>query len=172
MSKELTKVSKKLVPKYLETVVAAAIEYELLNQQEKLLKTRRDKVFRPIIEPATDAYGTEDANGHLHFIPEKGTEIVRTKKVSRVLNTVAAEKLIEEKGIQGAMVEVVSYEVDEEKLIDAYNCGIISAAELDSIFDERISYATSVKTDDPQVKEIESARKSLEKAETIPEIES
>jgi hypothetical protein len=172
MSKELTKIFSKLSAVQQDAITIAALQYELLNQQEKLLKTRRDKVFRPVIESAADSYGVEDASGHRHLNTTEGVEIIRTKKVSRILNTVAAEKLIEKKGIPGAIVEVVSYEIDEEALINAYNCGIISAAELDSIFDERISWATSVNTDDEQIQEVTNARKSLEKAKSLPEIES
>jgi hypothetical protein len=174
--KERTKEFLKLPQTRQEMILTAAVEYETMNQQEKLIKARRDKVLRPIIEGATDAYGIEDANGHLHLVMDD-TEVIRTKKTSRTLNTVAAEELLKEKGLYDSCVmQVVSWEIDEEKVIEAYNAGKISAGELDDIFSEKITWATSVKTEDHQVKEIEKLRKEIEKQKDaqgeMPEIES
>lgn len=158
-------------------IVQAGYEYCKLNEQEKLLKARRDKMFRPIVETAAEAYGVEDQDGHIHLQTGEGVEIIRQKKVSATLNTVAAENLLKEKGLYDACVQVVmTYEIDEDKVIEAYNAGKITAQELDSIFTERISYATIVKVESEEIDRIAEARKSIEKGKQpqgeMPEIES
>lgn len=174
--KERTKEFLRLPKTRQEMILTAAIAYETMNQQEKLLKARRDKQVRPIVEGAADAYGIEDGEGHLHLVMDD-VEIVRTRKVSRTLNSVAAEELLKDKGLYDSCVmQVVSWEIDEEKVIEAYNAGRITAAELDDIFSEKVSWATSVKTDIEEVESIRKLRKEIEKQKEIqgemPEIES
>jgi hypothetical protein len=172
--KERTKTFLKLPLTKQEMILTAAITYEIMNQQEKLLKAKRDKEVRPIVEGAADAYGVEDQNGHLHLVMDD-TEIVRTKKISRTLNTIAAEQLLKEKGLyDSCIMQVVSWEIDEEKIIEAYNAGKITASELDDIFSENISWATKVNTSVEEVKTIEKLRKEIEKAKQgeLPEVES
>jgi hypothetical protein len=172
--KERTKTFLKLPLTRQEMILTAAITYEIMNQQEKLLKAKRDKEVRPIVEGAADAYGVEDQNGHLHLVME-GAEIVRTRKVSRTLNTVAAEQLLKEKNLYDSCVmQVISWEIDEEKVIEAYNAGKITASELDDIFSENISWATKVNTDAEEVKTVEKMRKEIEKSKQgeLPEVES
>jgi len=171
--KERTKSFLKLPLTRQEMILTAAITYEIMNQQEKLLKAKRDKEVRPIVEGAADAYGVEDQNGHLHLVMDD-TEIVRTKKISRTLNTVAAEELLKEKGLYDSCVmQVISWEIDEEKVIEAYTAGKITASELDDIFSENISWATKVNTSVDEVKTIEKLRKEIEKSKgELPEIES
>jgi hypothetical protein len=152
------------LPKELQKrIMEAAVEYEKCNQESKLFAARRDKVLRPIVENAVDNWGAEDNEGHLHLITEEA-EIIRQKKVSRSMNTVLAEQLLREKGLYESCVQVVmSYEIDEEKIIHAYEAGKISASELDTLFTERINYATIVKTDDKLVQEIVFLRKEIER---------
>ena len=173
-SKEIvTKKFLQLPSSHQEVILTTAIEYEKLNQQEKLLKARRDKQLRPIIEGATDAYGIEDTNGHMHLVME-GAEVVRTKKISRILNEISAEAVLKKHNIYDSCVQqVVSWEIDEEKIIEAYEAGLLTAAELDDMFSEKISWATSVKTDDSDVAEIVNTRKAIEKSEErrLPSIE-
>ncbi len=172
--KERTKTFLKLPLTKQEMILTAAITYEIMNQQEKLLKAKRDKEVRPIVEGAADAYGVEDQNGHLHLVMDDA-EIVRTKKISRTLNTIAAEQLLKEKGLyDSCIMQVISWEIDEEKIIEAYNAGKITASELDDIFSENISWATKVNTSVEEVKTIEKLRKEIEKAKQgeLPEVES
>jgi len=172
--KERTKTFLKLPLTKQEMILTAAITYEIMNQQEKLLKAKRDKEVRPIVEGAADAYGVEDQNGHIHLVMDT-TEVIRTKKISRTLNSVSAEELLKEKGLYDSCVmQVISWEIDEEKVIEAYNAGKITASELDDIFSEKISWATSVKTDVEEVKTIEKLRKEIEKSKQgeLPEVES
>lgn len=178
--KERTKTFLKLPQTTQEMVLATAIDYEALNQQEKLLKARRDKVLRPVIESAADDYGIEDQNGHIHLvmdINDREAEVVRTKKISRILNSVAAEDILKKANLyETCITQVVSWEIDEEKVIEAYNAGLLSAADLDDMFTEKVTWATKVITSEPQVADMVRMRKELEsqvKAGTqLPEITS
>jgi hypothetical protein len=183
MSKDLTKEFAKLPIEKKDIIFGAAYDYDLLNQQEKLLKERREKQCRPVVETAADTWGIPDAEGHLHLNftgklddEDVDVEIVRQKKVSRILNSVAAEQMLKDKGLYEACVTpIVSYEIDEEKIIEAYEAGKISARELDSIFTEKVNYATIVHVDAEEIKNIEQARKALAKGLTkgeMPEIEN
>jgi len=172
--KEKTKSFLKLPQTQQEMVLTTAVEYEILNQQEKLLAARRNLECRPIVEAAAEKFGIEDNNGHLH-LQMGDTEIVRTKKISTTINSILAEELLKEKGLyESCITPVVTYEFSEEKIIEAYNAGKISAIELDSIFTEKISWATSVNTDNEEVQTIKELRKQLEKTKKgeLPEIGS
>jgi hypothetical protein len=172
MSKDLTKEFAKLPIEKKDIIFGAAYDYDLLNQQEKLLEERRNKQCRGVVEVAADTWGIADADGHIHlnFSGKMGEEVVeieitRQKKISRTLNTIAAEELLREKGIYDSCIEeVVTYEFDEEKIIEAYEAGKITARELDNIFTEKVSYATIVKTDAEEIRALESARKAIAKA--------
>lgn len=172
--KEKTKAFMKLPETKQEMVLTAALEYEMLNQQEKLFKVRRDKMFRPIIEGATEAYGVEDQDGHIHLVMETDgveAEVVRTRKVSRTMNELAAEKILKDAGLyESCIQQVISWEIDEEKIIEAYNAGLLSAEDLDSMFVEKVSWSTSVKTEEPQVKDVMKLRKELEKQKEVKEL--
>jgi len=165
--KERTKSFLSLPKTRQQVILEAAVEYSKLNQQEKLLKARRDKELRPIIEEAADTLGIEDQNGHMHLViseDDVDVEIIRTKKISRILNSVMAEEILKKKGLyDSCVIQVVSYDIDEEKIIEAYEAGRLTAAELDDMFSENISWATSVKTNHPDVKFLEEERKRIEK---------
>ena len=157
-----------------EMVLTAALEYEMLNQQEKLFKARKDKMFRPIVEGAADAYGVEDPDGHVHLVMESDgneVEIVRTRRVARTMNEVSAERILKNAGLYDSCIQqVISWEIDEEKIIEAYNAGLLSADDLDKMFSEKITWATSVKTDVPKIKEVEKLRKEIEKQKEVKEL--
>jgi hypothetical protein len=156
-------------------VLTAAIEYETMNQQEKLIEERRNKIFRPIVESAADLYGSPDENEHLHLvaaIDNVDVEIIRTKKTSRTLNELATEELLKSKGLyESCVMQVITYEIDEEKIIEAYDAGLISANELDSLFYSKVSWATSVKVDTDNIKLMKKLRKRLKDGEDIPQKE-
>jgi hypothetical protein len=170
---DINKTYLKLPKTHQELILTAAKDYEIMNQQEKLICSRRNKWVRPIVEGAANAYGIEDEEGHIHLVMED-VEVVRTRRVSRTLNSVAAEELLKEKGIYDTCVQmVVTYEVDEDKIIEAYNAGKITAGELDSIFSEKISWATNINTDIEEVAELKRIRKEVDKSEMkeLPTIE-
>lgn len=161
-----------------EIILAAAIEYEMLNRQGKILEARKDRHYRPIVEGAADAYGIEDQNEHVHLIMEKegvSVEVIRTKKTSCTINSVAAEEILKDAGLYDSCVtQVISWEIDEEKVIDAYNAGLLSASDVDKMFNKKISWATSVKSNLPELESLNKIRKEIEKSNKagLPEITS
>jgi hypothetical protein len=184
MELEVTEAFRQLPEVQQEVILTAALQYEKLNQIEKLFKLRRDKQERLIIEEACDEYGVPDPNEHKHLVgilmkeypngevEEVEVEIIREKKSSRILNTVAAEVLLREKGLYSScVVEKVSYVIDEEKIIEAYEAHKINAAELDSIFTNNPYYATKVKTNEKEIAQLRTTRLKLEKGKPINESE-
>jgi hypothetical protein len=164
-SKEITKQFLKLPKTKREAILTAAIVYETMNQQEKLIKARRDAEIRPIVEGAADAYGIEDENESLHLVLDKDTEIVRIKKTSMTMNEMATEKILKDSGIyDSCVIQVVSWEIDEEKIIEAYNAGLLSATDLEKMYSKNVTYSTKVNTDVEEVKTIEKMRKEIEKS--------
>ena len=176
MVKERTKVFLQLPKTQQEVLLEAAVQYATLNEQEKLLKARRDTQYRPLIEGVTDDYGIEDTNGHKHMVMSDEVEVVREKKVTRTLNPIVAESILRDNELwEQCLQEVVTYEIDEEKIMQAYTAGLISAEELDRMFDEKIGWATKVNTTDEQVVAIRELRKAIEKGKPtgeLPTIES
>lgn len=171
---EVTKSFLKLPATKQEMVLTAAITYEIMNQQEKLLKAKRDKEIRPIVEGAADAYGVEDPDGHLHLVMESDgveVEVVRTRRVARTMNEVSAERILKNAGLyESCIQQVISWEIDEDKIIEAYNAGLLSADDLDKMFSEKITWATKVNTDIDEVKDIEKIRKEIEKQKEVKEL--
>lgn len=146
-----------------EMVLFAATEYAKLNEQEKLLEARRKKEFKPIVDKAAETWGIEDENGSLHLVVD-GAELVKQRKVSISLNPIAAEELLRKKKLYDAcVVETVTYELDEGKIMDAYQAGKISAKELDDIFSEKVTWATIVTVDSEEIDNIKKLRKKIEK---------
>ena len=174
-SKEVTKAFLKLPKTRQEAILMAAKEYEIMNQQAKIIDARRKHFLKPLIDGATDAYGIEDSSGHLHLVVDGETEIIRTKRVSRTLNEMAAEDVLKKKGLYDSCVQqVISWEIDEEKVIEAYNAGLLDAEDLDSMFRESISWATSVSSKAEEVEKLRELRKRIEKGEKgeMPELET
>ena len=79
-----------------EILVKTAIEYETLNQREKLLAARRNVVLRPIIETAIDLNGIEDANGSKIW-NELDCTMTRQRSARVSFNEVVAEEILKKK---------------------------------------------------------------------------
>jgi len=165
--KERTKTFLKLPKTKQEVITDSALKYEVINQQEKLLESQR-KTLRPILEDAVKSFGIEDQNGSFKLILEKDghqIEVCNIKRVYRSLNNFAAESLLKRKGLyDSCVVQVISEEIDEERLIEAYEAGQLTAEDLDEIFTEKESWALQVKTDHPDVESIRKIRKNVEQS--------
>ena len=182
---ECTELTKRVPEQEAHTDFQVAIEYDRLNQIEKLMGARK-KLLKRIVDSAAELYGEIDDNGSFILTLEEEVEIgipvraeiKRLKKTTRTLNEVAAEELLKEKGLWESCIQVVTtYEIDEDKVIQAYNAGKITAGELENLFYEKVTYATTVETNDPSILEIKQLRKKTEKGELLgreelPEIES
>jgi hypothetical protein len=185
LSVEEKKVMEAECPQYLdiktdeELLAAQALDYEMTNQRVKLLQARMSKVLRPAVERAVSRLGTIDFRGHKHLKLPNGVEVIHERRAPIVFNTTAAETLLENKGLLEVCshVEVVTTRVlDEEKIVEAYEAGLLSPQEYDSLFTEAVSWAMKIKVDEtinPEYELLTKIRKDLEKkpAEEMPIIE-
>lgn len=149
-----------------QMLVNVAIEYENLNQKEKLLATRRNIILRPIIEPAIDSYGVEDAKGS-RIWEEPGCTMIRQRSSKVILNEAVAEQILKQKGLWDSCVHtVITEEIDEDKLAKIYSGGLITPQEYDSMFEEKESFSLIIKPDPeeyPMIELAKRARLALEK---------
>lgn len=146
-----------------ELAIAAAASYEKLNQQEKLINARRQKILRPIIEEAVKLYGLEDQSGHIH-LDEGDVEIVLEARVKPVFNQMVAEKILKEKNLlEDCIVTHTITELNETRIFEAYEAGLLTAGDIDSMFSDKTSYALKVHVNSEEVHEITTLRKSIEK---------
>lgn len=107
--------------------------------------------------------GEEDIDGHrtVHlpepppFVQYKGgkpvakvvTAIKRQKRVGRTLDSEKTMALLKEKGLLDQCTEVV-LEINEEAVLGAVYTGDITDAEIDALYEERITYAFIMETED------------------------
>ena len=159
-----------------EILAAQALEYEMTNQRVKILQARMAKQLRPQIERELEAQGVEDISGHKH-LDYGGVEMVHERHASVVFNETAAEAILAKKGL----LESVSHEevrriLDEEKIVEAYEAGLITPKEFDKMFSESVKWHFKVKVDpvkNPEYTELVDFRKRIESGEEaeMPEIE-
>lgn len=160
----LTDLSQKLKTKE-ELALAAALKYEMLNQQEKLLKARRDKEYRPIIEDIVKKKGIVDPKGNREFGDEFVT-IHYNRRASVSFNSVAAEQILRKKKLYDACVhEVVTVEIDESKIMEAYQAGLISPKEFAQMFVESESFALKIDVSPDTIPEYDTLVKLRKEAE-------
>lgn len=136
-----------------EILSAQALKYASVNQQIKLLTARMKNILRPEIEKAVASRGTEDISGHKHLSLPNGIDVIHERRNSVSFNEAAALDLLTKKKLLGAY----SYEetitrrvVDEEKIIEAYDAGLISPKEFDTLFQENTTWALKITVDEDQ----------------------
>lgn len=158
-------------------LVSLAVEYEMLNQRVKILQARMKKQLRPAIEQELSQRGIEDISGHKHIYYDEA-ELIHERHAKLVFNETAAEAILTKKGL----LEAVSHEeikrvMDEEKIIEAYEAGLLTPKEFDKMFSESVEWHFKVKIDPTKNQEYNDLlgfRKQIEsgEAETVqPEIE-
>lgn len=174
--REATKAFLALPKTRVEVMVDQAVAFEMNNERAKYFTALKDKQYRDVVDETTTKYGIEDVDGNKKIVTDICT-ITKSKRTSSCLNTVAAQKLLEEKGLLDACTQsVVVVQFDEAKIIEAYQADLISAAELEAIFDDKVSYALQVRIKKgkfPEYDTLKAARIALEKGESdMPEVES
>lgn len=150
-----------------ETAFATALEFGMLNAQEKLLKARKESLRMPVEELVT-GQGVETPEGH-RVISDDYVEITLQRKTSPSFNSVMAEEILKKKGLMETcsvtqVIETVT--LDEDKIREAYEAGLITAQELDEMFTEKVSTALIVKVSAenvPEYKTLNDIRKKIEK---------
>lgn len=160
-----------------ELAYDVALLYDKLNQQEKLCKARREKILRPILEEAVEAFGSVDAQGHKHLINDK-VEIVLQRRTSPVFNAVAAEKILAKKGLLNTCQKVYTVtEIDENKVYEAYEAGLLTAKDINQMFQEKENFALIVTSNteaNPEIAGLIELRKKIERGDItdMPLVES
>lgn len=133
-------------------VESDAIDYEMTNERIKILESYK-KSLRPEVEKAVAQFGIPDANGHKHLELD-GVELIHEKRTSAGFNSVVAEEILRKKNLLetiGQKVLIERWELDEEKLYNAYEAGMITPEELDQMFNETVSWALKVKIDERKI---------------------
>ena len=122
---------------------AQAKEYIFTKKQsdffEKKMKELKEKLFSFI-----DEDGETDASGNL-FIqfpsPIEGVvALQKQRRVSRKIDELVAERIIEEKGMEDTLYKMVRV-VDEDALMAALYADELTEAEIDEMFPEKVIYA-------------------------------
>ena len=161
-----------------EQLAEQAIDYEMTNQRIKLLQARMKVHLRPMIEDELAKRGVEDVSGHKHLnLP--GVELLHERHASITFNETAAEAILAKKGL----LESVSHEevitrriLDEEKIVEAYEAGLLTPKEFDKMFSEDVKWHFKVRVDGETVPEyngLVNLRKRIEtgEVEEMPEVE-
>lgn len=145
------------------TVESHALDYEMTNERIKILEDRK-KFLRKDVEETVANFGIEDASGHKH-LNLTGIEIVYEKRVSPGFNSVAAEEILKKRNLLdsvGQKVITERWEIDEEKIYQAYEAGLLTPKDVDQMFDVKVSWALKVKVDkdkNPEYKLLKELRK-------------
>ena len=160
----------------MEALAEQALDYEMTNQRVKLLQARMKNVIRPAIEQELKTKGEEDISGHKHLVLPHGVELIHERRSTPTFNTLAAEVMLANKGILEECSSVVTTRVlDEEKIVQAYEAGLISPQEYETLWTKAESWALKVKIDEalnPEYELLTKIRKSEEKVKLeMPTIE-
>lgn len=153
-----------------ELAMDIALAYDRLNQQEKLLKARREKILRPKLEDALELYGTTDQQGHRHLDNDE-VAITLQRRATPVFNTVVAEKILgKKKLLESCQRTRTVVEIDEGKVYEAYEAGLLTAKDIDQMFSEKESFAMVVSTNmdtHPELAAIVDLRERIEQGEVV-----
>jgi hypothetical protein len=151
-----------------QLLVVTAVRYETINQKEKLLAAYRNTHLRPIIENAIDLHGIEDANGSKIWNEECVT-MIRQRSAKIAFNEVVAEDILKKKGLWESCSTkqiIETEEIDQEKVIAAYEGGLISPKDYAKMFSEKESYSLIIKPEEdsyPDYAKLKETRIALEK---------
>lgn len=136
-----------------DLIATLAVDYEMTNQRVKILQARMQKQIRPQIESAVENLGVEDISGHKH-LDFGNVEMIHEKHASVVFNEAAAEAILAKKNLLDTVSHVETRRVmDEEKIVEAYEAGLITPKEFDKMFSEDVRWHFKVKINGEQVPE-------------------
>lgn len=149
----------------LEMLFKTAVDYEFQNQQIKLLEAKRKK-RKPLLESQVKKSGVIDEKGHQH-LSDKGVEIILQNRSSVKFNSVVAEQILKKKKLlDSCIVTETVVSLDEGKILEAYNGGLLTAKDVDQMFVASNSTALLVNLDEeefPEYKILVALRKKMEK---------
>lgn len=147
-----------------EQALEVAVRYGMVGEQIKLLETKRKK-DRPIIEALVRKEGVIDPVGHKHIESEE-VEVTLQRRVSTKFNAMVAEQILRKKNLYDqCTVEVTTITLDEDKIQEAYEGGLLTPKDIQEMFVDSISEALIVKVNPasyPEFDTMQRMRKEME----------
>lgn len=140
-------------------------EYLELGKQEKIIKKRKEELAKRIKEHAQEN-GTKDSNGSSYLSNERfvfGSQARKTIK----LNQDRAKDFLLANGLYEQVVEVKET-INESKVEQLLNEGLISTEDLEMLVDVKVVYAIDVREREveeemPEVQKVENSTKKVKK---------
>jgi hypothetical protein len=122
-------------------------EYVKVKASLDILTTRqkelRDKLFEQL-----DQFGEEDSKGNIQLELDSAIDGVarleKQRRVTRTLNELVAEEIIEANGLGEEVYKIVR-QIDEDALMAAHYEGKISEEDLDNMFPAKVVWALMTK---------------------------
>ena len=143
-------------------------EYTDLSKQEKAIKKRKDELAKYIKEHAQQN-GVKDSNGSSYMSNDRFVFGSQARK-SIKLNQVRAKEFLLSQGLYEQVVEVKE-SINEDKVEQLLQQGLITTDDLEAIVDVKVTYAIDVKEKEveqspeemPEVQVIERSTKKIRK---------
>ena len=143
-------------------------EYTDLSKQEKAIKKRKDELAKYIKEHAQQN-GVKDSNGSSYMSNDRFVFGSQARK-SIKLNQDRAKEFLLSQGLYEQVVEVKE-SINEDKVEQLLQQGLITTDDLEAIVDAKVTYAIDVKEKEveqtpeemPEVQVIERSTKKIRK---------
>ena len=143
-------------------------EYTDLSKQEKAIKKRKDELAKYIKEHAQQN-GVKDSNGSSYMSNDRFVFGSQARK-SIKLNQDRAKEFLLSQGLYEQVVEVKE-SINEDKVEQLLQQGLITTDDLEAIVDVKVTYAIDVKEKEveqspeemPEVQVIERSTKKIKK---------
>lgn len=128
-------------------IVAKLLQFLVLKDEEKTTKTRLDGLKKDLTQYVTE-HGEVDDKGHRNYVlPEplayggkEYTGFQQQRRVSQSFDTEVAEKVLKDKDLW-ERATIVIREIDQNEVYVLNQEGLLTDAELDSMFAERETFA-------------------------------
>ena len=147
-----------------EQALEVAVKYGMIGEQVKLLEAKK-KQYRPMIESLVRKEGVVDPQGHKHIESEE-VEVILQRRVSTKFNSMVAEQILRKKNLYDqCTVEVTTITLDEDKIQEAYEGGLLTPKDIQEMFVDSVSEALIVKVNPDSFPEFETMhmmRKDME----------
>ena len=140
-------------------------EYTDLSKQEKAIKKRKDELAKYIKEHAQQN-GVKDSNGSSYMSNDRFVLGSQARK-SIKLNQDRAKEFLLSQGVYEQVVEVKE-SINEDKVEQLLQQGLITTDDLEAIVDVKVTYAIDVKEREveeemPEVQVVERSTKKVRK---------
>ena len=118
-------------------------QYNAIISEIKFLGERKSEIAKRLVDDL-EKWGEVDGKGHV-VIDADGVKVTHQRRVSQALDMEVAEELLKSKGedVYDRCTEKVTILVDNE-IMKAHWDGILSEAEIDTMFPVKVSFALVV----------------------------